>query len=378
MRKEKIRVVFALPSFVVGGTERQLLKQMRVYDYEMFDVSLFTFFEYPDKKTLYHQLPPEVKVVRLTFTSNLDFAMWRKLFASLRRAKPHVVVSSAFWANTIFRLLKPFFGYTSITREHNTYIEKNFFQKVIDHVLSYMSYRIIAISAVVAEFASKQACIPLSKFLVILNGVDVDEIEHFRVGSEEVVARLRAELGLTKEKKIVLNVGRLKPQKNQALLIEGFLTFHKENPEYVLVILGDGIERSNLERLLSLRGGLPFVKLLGHRDDAYAFYAAADIFVLSSRHEGGPNAVLEAIAFGLPVLSTRIAGVNEYIREGINGFFIEHTPESVATTLAHVAHLSVEKRNSVAQEAQKTAKGFSIEKVAEKYMNVLEEAAENI
>ncbi len=370
----KIKVVFGLPSFVVGGTERQLLKQLKVYDYSTFDVSLITFFEHTDKKTLYDQLPPQVHVTRLAFKSNTDWSAWKRLLSILRTIRPDVVVSSAFRPNTIFRLLKPFFGYVAITREHNTYIEKNLIQKMIDHVLSYLSYRIIAISTTVAMFASRQAFIPYSKFLVILNGVDTDEINAFNQESQSIVHMIRSELGILSTQKIILNVGRLKPQKNQILLIDGFMRFYANHPEYVLVILGEGIDRAKLEEHIRYYDNPPSIKLMGHREDVYAFLAASDVFVLTSRHEGGPNAVLEALAFGLPVISTPIAGVNEYMHEGDNGFFIEPTTESLTTKLELVADLSDNQRATLKKRARETAEEFAVEKVAGIYMDLIKHA----
>jgi glycosyltransferase involved in cell wall biosynthesis len=371
----KIKVVFGLPSFLTGGTERQLLKQLHVYDFKKFDVTLITLFELPNRETMYALLPREVTVYKLHFSFPLDVRSWMRLYATLRKVSPDVVVSSAFFANTAFRLLKPFFGYGSITREHNTYIEKNRFQKLTDHILSYLSYKIVGISQTVVDFASAQAHIPKSKFISILNGIELEEIKNVLKNKHDTRVKIRRELGITDSQKIVLNVGRLKKQKNQQLLIDGFILFQKKYPEYVLCIVGDGIERPGLERQVSSYGAEKIIKLVGHKENVYDFFMAADIFILTSRHEGGPNAVLEALAFELPVISTPIAGVNEYIQDRKNGFYISYEPEDVARVLSLVANSSKETIDEIKKHGCTTVEQFDVRRVAQRYMSLIEECA---
>lgn len=374
---QRIRVVFGLASFLAGGTERQLLKQLRVYDFQRFDVSLVTLFDLPEKETVYDQLPKEVKVFKFNFSHSLDLQSWTALYSTLKKISPDVVVSSAFFANTVFRLLKIFCGYKVISREHNTYVEKNFFQKITDYILSHLSYKIVGISQTVVDFASAQAHIKKSKFKSILNGVDTDEINSISQEKNSIRKNLRSALKLNDSQKVILNVGRLKKQKDQELLIDGFVPFQKENPDYVLCIVGEGIERSALEKKISAYGAEKSIILLGHKENVYDFFLLADIFILTSRHEGGPNAVLEALAFGLPVISTPIAGVNEYVRDGENGFIVDHTPQDITRALNEVAHLSQGKIEIVKRNAIATSQHFNIRSVAKIYMDLIEECAQS-
>lgn len=101
----------------------------------------------------------------------------------------------------------------------------------------------------------------------------------------------------------ILSVGALKAEKNQALLIRAFARLDPAL-DASLVILGEGAERARLEQLIDDLGVAERVKLPGFSDDLWSFYAAASLFVLSSDFEGFGNVLVEAMAAGLPVVST--------------------------------------------------------------------------
>lgn len=246
---KKIKIVFGVNDFLVGGMQRQLAEQVRHFDMDQFDITLITLFQFPDKATFYDELPNGLKVHRLNFSGSHDIKEWRRLYGLLRDIKPDIVVSSLFFSNTIFRVLKPFVGYISIAREHNTYIFKIKLHQFIDRVLSYLSYRIVAVSNTVADFTAQQEGIRRGKFVVIHNGIDVELIQN-KLKLLPSKEDIKNELGLV-GKKIVVNVARLTSQKNHKMLIDGFLLFQKRFPDYVLIITGDGSLRNDLEEYVA-------------------------------------------------------------------------------------------------------------------------------
>lgn len=119
---------------------------------------------------------------------------------------------------------------------------------------------------------------------------------------------------------IILNVGRLHPQKAQHLLIEAFATIHQKHPEWRLMIAGDGSLRPALEAQAKELQISEHITFCGAVNNPYALYARAKIFVLPSLHEGTPNALLEAISCGLaPIISDTCEGALEWIKHNKNG-----------------------------------------------------------
>ncbi len=133
---------------------------------------------------------------------------------------------------------------------------------------------------------------------------------------EEVYSGIR-------EKKIV-TVGRLELQKNQRLLIEAFSTFHQGANEYQLLIYGEGVERQNLEEYIASLGMSKYIHLMGNVENVKDSIKKASVFVLSSDFEGMPNALMEALALGIPCVSTDCpcGGPASLITTGENGILV--------------------------------------------------------
>lgn len=353
--RDKTKILFGLPSLSVGGIEKQLIKQLELFDRNKFDISLVTLFNYENIPTLYDKVPKDIKVYKLNWKGKFDLRGITELKDILKEVRPDVVVTSMFSANTIFRLLKNKFDYKCIPREHNIYHEKKWWQKILDKYLANKSYKVVAVSKTVAAFASRQANIPIEKFEVIHNGVEIEKINNFLENNE-----------IDKEN-IFLNVGRLKRQKNQKLLIEAFAKVSNQLKDWKLVIVGRGPEEEDLKKIIKELNLENQIILTGYSDNVYEYYAKAKAFILTSRHEGFPNVAVEAMAFGLPLISTLVPGVDEFIENQKNGFVIEEKIDSISETMLDVAKLSEEKYIYISDEAKKTANIFDIKENVRKY-----------
>ncbi|MCI9594316.1 MAG: glycosyltransferase family 4 protein [Lachnospiraceae bacterium] len=125
-------------------------------------------------------------------------------------------------------------------------------------------------------------------------------------------------------KKEIIAVGRLMPQKNYTMLIKAFDVVHKKNPEYLLRIFGNGIEEDKLKNLIIKLGLEKYVSLEGFCIDVHEKIKNSDIFVMTSNYEGMPNALMEAMAMGFPVISTDCGGggPRELINNNVNGILV--------------------------------------------------------
>lgn len=363
--KNKTKILFAIPSLLVGGTERQLIKQLNLFDKDKFDIHLLTLFSYDDVPNLQDKIPEYIKLYNLNLNKKIYFTGILKVKNILKKINPDVVISSAFSANTIFRILQPIFNYKCIAREHNIYYEKKWWQKLLDKILASRSHKIVAVSKSVAEFSSRQAGIPIEKFEVIHNGVEIDFINNFRNSNPKDF--LRQKLGIQQDETIFLNVGRLKKQKQQDILIESFKNVVLLNQKAKLFIVGRGPEENYLKQKIAENKLQNNVFLTGYTEDVYDYYGASDVFVLSSKYEGFPNVAIEAMAFGLPVISTKVPGVDEFLIDGQNGFLLEDSIENFSDVMKKFLFLDKESLLKMKEESEKTAKGFDIKDTVKKY-----------
>ncbi|MFN0070269.1 MAG: glycosyltransferase family 4 protein [Chloroflexota bacterium] len=171
-------------------------------------------------------------------------------------------------------------------------------------VINRMVNRFIVISDEIG-LGLQQHGVSARKLVPVRNGIDVNRFQPASAVERELQ---RCRLRVT-DRRVVLYVGRLEPVKGADCLLDAWPAVLERVPEAELVIAGDGSCRDELEAR-----SVPRVRFLGAQHDPLPLYQAADCYVLPSRSEGLPVALLEALAVGLPVVSTSVGGATEILR----------------------------------------------------------------
>lgn len=212
-------------------------------------------------------------------------------------------------------------------------------------------------------------CRPFASALERL-GVRKDQIaiQHnavnaFKPVSEETVSSLRRELGITPDTQVLLNVGRLSREKGQADLVKALAVLRKDGRERKLrlLLVGDGPDRRRLERLASASGLSESITFVGHQFDVAPFYTLADLMVVPSGTEGSPNALLEAMAAGLPIVATAVGGIPEIVSNTNAALLVrKHDHLGLAEAIARLLD-NRELREQLSRTARNTAPAYSRE-----------------
>lgn len=151
---------------------------------------------------------------------------------------------------------------------------------------------------------------------VIPNGIDVKRF----APDPEARRSVRAELGIPEGAWVAGTVGRLAPEKDQGAFVRAMSALLDERRQ--LIVVGDGPERSTLETCIEATWRGHLCHAVGARPDVERLLAAFDVFVLTSRTEGLPLVLLEAMATGLPVVATSVGGIPDLIEEDVTGYLV--------------------------------------------------------
>lgn len=193
----------------------------------------------------------------------------------------------------------------------------------------------VAVTHSVKQSAVRQLKLRPEKITVIPRGL---QHGRWQETSAEETLRLRASLGLTEAYPVILNVGRLVPQKGQRYAILAMHRIRARFPTAHLLIAGEGWLRHELEQLTGTEGLRGCVTLLGDRQDIEVLLSVADIFVFPSIFEGTANALLEAMAAARPCVASRISSLREVTDDGRVALLVEEgSPDDLADKVIHLA-----------------------------------------
>lgn len=167
----------------------------------------------------------------------------------------------------------------------------------------------------------------------------------------------------------IISVGRLYPQKNQKMMIEAFAQISERYPDWKLVIYGEGPERDSLESLVS---NLKYqvssrISLPGRCETVIEEVAKSKVFCLSSDYEGMSNAMIEALCVGTPVISTRVSGTDELIRDGENGLLVDIGDTDGLAQAFEKLLSNQELRTQLGKEGQKLATKFKTDTIVDQW-----------
>lgn len=266
-------------------------------------------------------------------------AFW-KILKFMRRVRPRIVHTHTAKAGALGRLAARMAGVPVIIHTYHGHVFYGYFNRFwtrvlvgLERFLGRFSTRIIAVSeSQMQELSIKYKVVPCEKISVVPYGFDLGALGCYE--REEV----RRSLGLAADDFVVVWAGRLVPIKDVELLGRVIRQTVEKKLRIRFLIVGDGTERAKLESMLS---GCSSARLLGWQQNMGRIWSAADVALLTSRNEGTPIALIEAMAAGVPFVATQVGGVRDIAAgplrdlpdgfgvEAANGFVTARTPEAL-------------------------------------------------
>jgi glycosyltransferase involved in cell wall biosynthesis len=261
-----------------------------------------------------------VDYVEVQERSSFDPGIWLRLRRLLTDRSIDIVHAHDYKTDALAWLLSKRTGVTVLSPAHGwtgaSTRERQFYYPADKRLLAWFP-QVIAVSSDVRNELLRHGARP-DRVTIVLNGIDATAFHR----DPERVGPARASLGLDASSIPIVAVGRLERQKRFDLLLEAFAELSAVRPELRLLIAGDGSLRRDLEEQRVVLGLGGSCTLLGHVPDPSVVYHAADLFVQSADYEGTPNAVLEAMAFEVPVVATDAGGTREVLSDGVDGIIV--------------------------------------------------------
>jgi glycosyltransferase involved in cell wall biosynthesis len=362
------RVAVYLPSLTGGGAERIFLILAAGLTHRGWSVDLVVAEE---GGPLLREVSPRVRLVGLGAShvtrSVVPFASY------LRRNRPDAVLTAMTHANlaaiaavTISgihtRLVVTEHQHLSTSLAGSAARRERLFPLLI-RLLYPRAARVVAVSHGVADDLAERTMLPRSMISVEKNPIRIEEL---RALGRVPPRHAWFEQG---EPPVILGVGRLTRQKDFGTLVRAFGRVH-DGRRVRLMLLGEGEERPMLEALVSSLGLAEDVQIMGFVPNPYPYYGAASLFVLSSLWEGLPTVLLEAMAFGLPIVSTDCPSGPKEILEGgrLGGLVPTEDPSALAQAIA----TALPPGDGRLRREYDNLPGYDVEGVIDRYSRLLD------
>jgi glycosyltransferase involved in cell wall biosynthesis len=326
---ERTTVWYFLPALSYGGTERTLVDLANGLDADQYDVTVWTIF---DENPLASNLDEEVTLRTLgasgTAPGDVSHYVARaetpvdyvraplRFLSAVRRTRPDILQTFLFFDNVIGRLagcVSP--DTTVISGVRSVESDPSMPRAILDRVTLPLADFVVSNSRSGARLAIDRGA-PSDRVGIVWNGRDVGR---YGTGDPSVP---RADLDLHEDAPVVGTVGRLIERKGHHDLLDAWPTVREHHPSAQLVIVGDGPRRDVLADRAVASGCRDSVVFAGIRDDIPALLALFDVFVFPSYFEGLPGALIEAMAAGLPIVTTPVDGCAELIGNYEHGLHV--------------------------------------------------------
>jgi glycosyltransferase involved in cell wall biosynthesis len=364
-----INILHIMSKLPVGGVENQLLMILGKYDRRKLCPLVCSL---SDKGEIGKEIEDSgIEVFSLhKLKHRFDWTIVKDIYNLIETRNVKIVRTHQYHANLYGRLAAWLAKVPCIVASvHNVYtVDRKIHRRIMNKFLSRCSDKVVAVSETVKRDVLTYDGLAEDKVKVIYNGIDTDRFLNLNGGL------IRSKLDISSEAPVVGTIGRLTLQKGQKYLIDAVSTLREKFPQIVLLIVGDGPLRGELENYIRTLGIDRNIILLGTRRDIPPLLSAMDIFVLPSLWEGLGTALIEAMAAGKPIIATDIPAIREIINSEKVGILV---PAKDSKAIASSVELLLDNKTlaeTIGNSAKKRAfSHFNLDNTVQRYTSLFED-----
>jgi len=359
MEDNRIRILYLVNSSEIGGAEKSLLLLIDNIDrakFEIFVVCLRGAGVFTE----------ELKIRNIpTFIFNIKkkpFSIFN-VYITIKRINPDIIQSFLFISNIIGRIAGKLSGVKVIISSQRSVDKwRRWYHWKIDRLTSKFTNIIISNSFSGKKVLIEKGRINPEKIIVIPNGVKI---------MDGKIPSLKKEFGFEENSMVIGTVGNLKEVKDHKTFIKAGSEISKNFQNIRFLIAGKGPLGRELKKFAELLGIRKKIVFVGFIREIEKVYSAIDIFVLTSFWEGCPLSVLEAMSFGIPVVSFSVGDVPYIIQNGKDGFVVKNRDFTELIEKIELLLKNETLRNKMGRNAkEKIMREFTVEKMIKKYTKV--------
>lgn len=360
------KILMLVPSMGSGGAERVMATLANELSERGYDIVIMTL----TSGISFYSLKSQVKLIGAGFSinrKNMFTKAWGMLLNGIKAVffikkfvkswEPDLILSFLTHTNIlalILNLLNP--RIPLIISERAEPRERSFHLKLVTKYFYQTANYLVCQSEVVTDFFTRRA---QKKIRIIPNPINIDSV---------ILEEPK------KRRKAIIGIGRLFPQKNFSLLINSFNDIKNVFPEHVLEIYGEGYLRDELQNQINNLGLQNRVFLMGRKKNVMKYVYDAQLFVMSSNFEGFPNALIESMASGLPVISTDFSsGIAREIIRDENGLVVPVGNQKEMSSAIRTILSDNSKRKNMGLNNRKIINTLSTNKVVDMWTKLFDD-----
>ena len=325
--KDKINILFVIPTLTIGGAENQLYNLVKGLDKNKYKITVCCTTMGGAFVGKFEEIG--IRPIILRKKHKLDFSVLIRLIEIIKKRKIDIIHTWMFTANMWGRLSAIICSVKIIiSSERTTSIAKSTVQKFIDRVLSLFTNVIIANSQGVKRSLVALERISPYRIRVIHNGIDLSRFNAPQHYDERNIKKVKDRYNIDANAVVIGNVCRFHKAKNLDTFLDMASLLSKRDDNLKFLIVGGAYlsdEHPYMEYIIGRINNLglaDMIAITGFTDNVPIFLSITDIFVQTSVREGLPNALMEAMAMGKAVVATAVGGTPELIDDGINGYLV--------------------------------------------------------
>ncbi len=357
---ERCRICFVIPSLERGGTERQLVYLLRGLAEEHGLCVICT----REVGALAREAAGYAEVQTLGLSNGWNPRLRHRVQQAFDAWRPDVVHSFMFGFDYQVNVAARKVGVPvviSSRRQLATWKKPRHIR--LQKKANALVDGIVANSEAVASFASEQEDEPRERFHVIRNAIDVQTFQ-----APANLERVAEKLSIPLDRKVVGLVANFSPVKDHDLFVRIAADLARRRDDVHFLLVGEGPLRNAIEERIGAAGLTDRFTLTAAQDDIADFYALLSVAVLCSKAEGSPNAVMEAMAAGRPVVAAKVGGIPELIEEGVTGRLVDsRSPADFADAIEGLLDRPEEAARMGAAASSFVVDHLSVARMADEY-----------